>query len=87
MSTPLFVKFGSNLNYRQYVMKIFLAFSMINILFVGGVCVANALTKDNSHSIEIITYALTKIDKPKTLKVAESLECVNPNFSTYDLII
>jgi hypothetical protein len=46
---------------------------MINILFVSGVCVANASTMDNALSIEITTNALTKINKPKTLKVAETI--------------
>jgi len=68
-------------------MKIFLVFSIINILFISGVYVTKASTMYNTHSIELLTNALTNINKPKTLKVANSLKNVNINSSTYDLII
>ena len=68
-------------------MRIFLAYSMINILFLSGVYASNASKTNNAQSIEILANALTKINKPKTLKVAENTKNVDPNSSTYDLII
>jgi hypothetical protein len=44
---------------------------MINILLTSGLYVTNASTMDNAHNIEILTNALIKNDKLKTLKVAK----------------
>jgi hypothetical protein len=54
---------------------------------VSRASVSSASTMNNVQSIEILADALTKIDKPKTLKVAENLRNGDLSFSTYDLII
>jgi|GEM_PF-5319030 len=67
-------------------MRIFLVHLMINILFLSGVYASNASTMNNAQSIKILANALTKIKKPKTLKVAKNKKNVDLNSLTFDLI-
>jgi hypothetical protein len=54
-------------------------YSMISILFLSGDYASNASTMNNAQSIEILANVLTKINKPKTLKVSENIKNVDPN--------
>ena len=66
-------------------MYTFIKFILINLLFFSlPILSSNASITSNNQGLSHIIAALTKIDKPKSLKVAKELTSTN---NSYDLII
>ena len=66
-------------------MNVFIKFIIINVLFLSlPILSSNASITSNHQDLSHLITALTKIDKPKSLKVAKELTSTN---NSYDLII
>ncbi len=66
-------------------MYTFIKFILINLLFLSlPILSSNASITSNNQDLSHLIAALTKIDKPKSLKVAKELTSTN---NSYDLII
>jgi hypothetical protein len=66
-------------------MYTFIKFILINLLFISlPILSSNASITSNNQGLGHLIAALTKIDKPKSLKVAKELTSSN---NSYDLII
>ena len=66
-------------------MYTFIKFILINLLFLSlPILSSNASITSNNQGLSHLIAALTKIDKPKSLKVAKELTSIN---NSYDLII
>ena len=66
-------------------MDTFIKFILINLLFISlPILSSNASITSNNQGLGHLIAALTKIDKPKSLKVAKELTSSN---NSYDLII
>tara|TARA_B100001250_G_scaffold35094_1_gene28303 strand:+ start:131 stop:724 length:594 start_codon:yes stop_codon:yes gene_type:complete len=66
-------------------MYTFIKFILINLLFLSlPILSSNASITSNNQGLSHLIAALTKIDKPKSLKVAKELTSTN---NSYDLII
>ena len=66
-------------------MYTFIKFILINLLFISlPILSSNASIRSNNQGLGHLIAALTKIDKPKSLKVAKELTSSN---NSYDLII
>ena len=66
-------------------MDTFIKFILINLLFISlPILSSNASITSNNQGLGHLIAALTKIDKPKSLKVAKELTFSN---NSYDLII
>ena len=66
-------------------MYTFIKFILINLLFISlPILSSNASITSNNQDLGHLIAALTKIDKPKSLKVAKELTSSN---NSYDLII
>ena len=66
-------------------MDTFIKFILINLLFISlPILSSNASITSNNQGLGYLIAALTKIDKPKSLKVAKELTSSN---NSYDLII
>ena len=66
-------------------MDTFIKFILINLLFISlPILSSNASITSNNQGLGYLIAALTKIDKPKSLKVAKELISTN---NSYDLII
>ena len=66
-------------------MDTFIKFILINLLFISlPILSPNASVTSNNQGLSYLITALTKIDKPKSLKVAKELTSSN---NSYDLII
>ena len=66
-------------------MYTFIKFILINLLFISlPILSSNASITSNNQGLSHLIAALTKIDKPKSLKVAKELTSSN---NSYDLII
>ena len=66
-------------------MDTFIKFILINLLFISlPILSSNASITSNNQGLGYLIAALTKIDKPKSLKIAKELTSSN---NSYDLII
>ena len=66
-------------------MNVFIKFIIINVLFLSlPILSSNASITSNNQDLSHLITALTKIDKPKSLKVAKELQSIK---NSYDLII
>ena len=66
-------------------MNVFIKFIIINVLFLSlPILSSNASITSDNQGLNYLISALTKIDKPKSLKVAKELQSIK---NSYDLII
>ena len=66
-------------------MNVFIKIIIINVLFLSlPILSSNASITSDNQGLNYLISALTKIDKPKSLKVAKELQSIK---NSYDLII
>ena len=66
-------------------MNVFIKFIIINVLFLSlPILSSNASITSDNQGLNYLISVLTKIDKPKSLKVAKELQSIK---NSYDLII